>query len=319
MRIYLLFLYLIGFHTNSYSQCDNTKPMYGKDCIKTKEMLDFDNEFINKTIIQFHNKDSAAKIYLRYGFRYLTLQSDPITSIKRFNQSWLINPNNPNVYFVFGLFTEFILSKDSVLANEYYGTGRKLDKDYKHEISTYFSFLDYFERIGDTATILKICDRAIKIDSAALSGYFFKKRGFYNLQMLRFSRCEEDLNKAILIDPKDATTFYNKASLYTAQKRIEEAKAINLFVLELDSKHKSALDWLLFYYWGDNKIGDSAIIIIDKILNINETPEAYNIKSEILFSQNKDLEGCNCLKKSLVLGLKENKKLYKQKCEKNGK
>lgn len=102
------------------------------------------------------------------------------------------------------------------------------------------------------------------------------------------------------------------------KKELKRLKQL-IYLLELDNKHKSALDWLLFYYWCDNKIGDSAIIIIDKILNINETPEAYNIKSEILFSQNKDLEGCNCLKKSLDLGLKENKKLYKQKCEKNGK
>jgi hypothetical protein len=61
MRIYLLFLYLIGFHTNSYSQCDNTKPMYGKDCIKTKEMLDFDNEFIIKQLFNFITKIALPK------------------------------------------------------------------------------------------------------------------------------------------------------------------------------------------------------------------------------------------------------------------
>jgi tetratricopeptide (TPR) repeat protein len=100
----ILFLILIcQFSCQSQQDCPkgiNSLPMYG-EVQKCEQQIKLDNEFILESEKQFKNRKKASKFYVSKGWEYF-YNNDNETSIKRFNQAWLIDNKNSEVYWGFG-------------------------------------------------------------------------------------------------------------------------------------------------------------------------------------------------------------------------
>jgi tetratricopeptide (TPR) repeat protein len=74
--------------------------MYGR-VIKCKEQIEYDNEFLSGCKKTFPDNDSAVRHHLLRGWEYLN-NNDLNTSMKRFNQAWLLDSSRADIYWGFG-------------------------------------------------------------------------------------------------------------------------------------------------------------------------------------------------------------------------
>ena len=76
-------------------------PMYGgenRQAIPEKKAID--DALIEGTSKEFGSREAASERFVAQGFRYY-FQDDLSAAMKRFNQGWLLSPNNPNVFHGF--------------------------------------------------------------------------------------------------------------------------------------------------------------------------------------------------------------------------
>ena len=78
----------------------NELPMYG-EVEKTPAQIEADNEFI-KTITKDQTRKEASQYAAFRGWEYCN-KGDLSTAMKRFNQAWLLDPENPAVFWGFGV------------------------------------------------------------------------------------------------------------------------------------------------------------------------------------------------------------------------
>jgi len=98
-----LFLSLFLLGCTSIEKCPegiNLLPMYGGQT-KCEEQVKDDKKFISECDAQFKSRQIAAKYHLDKGWEYF-YKSDFETSMKRFNQAWLLDSSNADVYWGFG-------------------------------------------------------------------------------------------------------------------------------------------------------------------------------------------------------------------------
>jgi tetratricopeptide (TPR) repeat protein len=78
----------------------NLLPMYG-EVKKCEEQIEIDKQFLSDCDKQFKNRREASDKYVEiaWGFFY---NNDIEASMKRFNQAWLLDKNNSEVYWGFG-------------------------------------------------------------------------------------------------------------------------------------------------------------------------------------------------------------------------
>ena len=79
-------------------------PMYGgKE--KTRKQKLADKEFVDEVIQSTGSREKATLHILNGGWGFLS-KGDYSTAMKRFNQAWLLSPNNAEVYWGFGVTLE---------------------------------------------------------------------------------------------------------------------------------------------------------------------------------------------------------------------
>ena len=78
----------------------NLLPEYG-NVQKTKVQLDEDNEFVQSTLKLDTTSRKASDHLIRLGFTYL-YRGDLETAMRRFNQAWLLDNTNADVYWGYG-------------------------------------------------------------------------------------------------------------------------------------------------------------------------------------------------------------------------
>ncbi len=78
----------------------NLLPMYG-EAKKCDEQIKNDNEFLAECDKQFKSRKEAAEKYVEKAWGYF-YNNEPETSMKRFNQAWLLDKNNAEIYWGFG-------------------------------------------------------------------------------------------------------------------------------------------------------------------------------------------------------------------------
>ena len=103
MRKILFLVIICQLSCKSQQDCPegiNLFPMYG-EVQKCEEQIKLDNEFIAESEKQFKNRKKASKYYVSKGWEYF-YKDDNETSIKRFNQAWLLDNKNSQVYWGFG-------------------------------------------------------------------------------------------------------------------------------------------------------------------------------------------------------------------------
>jgi tetratricopeptide (TPR) repeat protein len=97
----LLSLFLPG--CTSTEKCPegiNLLPMFGGET-KCEEQLKDDKKFISECDSRFEDRKIAAKYHVDKGWEYF-YKTDYETSMKRFNQAWLLDSSNADVYWGFG-------------------------------------------------------------------------------------------------------------------------------------------------------------------------------------------------------------------------
>lgn len=78
----------------------NLLPMYGHQP-KAQYFIDADNKFITEAIEEHGSADSASRHCVKMGWAYF-YRKDINTAMKRFNQAWLLDSLNPDIYWGFG-------------------------------------------------------------------------------------------------------------------------------------------------------------------------------------------------------------------------
>jgi tetratricopeptide (TPR) repeat protein len=103
MKKILFLIILSQFSCQSQTDCPegiNLLPMYG-EIKKCEQQIILDNEFILEAEKQFKNRKEASEYYVLKGWEYF-YKNNIETSIKRFNQAWLLDIKNSQVYWGFG-------------------------------------------------------------------------------------------------------------------------------------------------------------------------------------------------------------------------
>ena len=78
----------------------NEIPMYGGVAITELQKISNDNLIIEIEIMDVTREEALEQAIMR-GWEFFN-SGDILTSIKRFNQAWLMNPGHPEVYYGFG-------------------------------------------------------------------------------------------------------------------------------------------------------------------------------------------------------------------------
>lgn len=78
-------------------------PMFG-NVAKTEAQQKQDQKFLKSSDASFSTRIEASKFFMERGWEYLN-EGQTDTAIHRFNLAWLLNPDNKDTYWAFGLVT----------------------------------------------------------------------------------------------------------------------------------------------------------------------------------------------------------------------
>jgi len=99
----LIILIVLNYSCKSKEDCPNNinlLPMYG-DVEKCKSQIESDKKFVLDSEIKYKTKNKACEFYIAQGWEYFYANENDL-SMKRFNQAWLLDKNNPEIYWGFG-------------------------------------------------------------------------------------------------------------------------------------------------------------------------------------------------------------------------
>lgn len=174
--------------------------MYG-EVKKCEQQIEFDKEFILESEKQFKDRKKASEYYVSKGWEYF-YKDDNATSMKRFNQAWLLDTTNPQVYWGFG----------NLL-------GRK------NEFENSIKFLE---------KSIKLEPNNAKVYECIATSYgqiFHKTKDIKYLNLTI-----ENLKKAIKIEPKNGRAYGQLASSYAYLKQKDSLVKYIRKTDEIDSK-----------------------------------------------------------------------------------
>ncbi|MDR4464748.1 MAG: hypothetical protein MRJ66_10840 [Nitrospira sp.] len=78
-------------------------PMYGgMDRQSVPQLKQADEQLIDGTAKEFGSREKASEAFVDQGIRYYKADNYA-AAMRRFNQAWLLNPNNPDVFWGFGM------------------------------------------------------------------------------------------------------------------------------------------------------------------------------------------------------------------------
>lgn len=110
------------------------QPEYGR-VEKTPQQKEFDSAFLKDIIQDIPDTLAASDKMAELGFQYLYERGDFITAMRRFNQAYLLNPENPDIYHGFG--TIYFNLGASQEAREQYDKGLKMDPQHQEMLTDY--------------------------------------------------------------------------------------------------------------------------------------------------------------------------------------
>lgn len=185
----------------------NVIPMYG-EVTKCEQQIRLDKEFISESEQQFKSKKIAAEYYVSKGWEYF-YKNDDNTAMKRFNQAWLLDDSNPEIYW---------------------GFGNLLGRKNKFEES-----LKYLKK---SITINSNNTKVYECMAISYGQLFYQTKDSLYLK-LRI----ESLQKAIKLEPKNGTALGELATTYAFTKQkdsllhyIKKADAVDLKIINPEIK-----------------------------------------------------------------------------------
>ncbi|UKT64494.1 tetratricopeptide repeat protein [Pedobacter mucosus] len=163
-------------------------PKYGNK-EKTQEQKEADEELIKIAIQSDETREKASDHHVQLGFNYLGRQ-DFKTAMNRFNQAWLLNPKNENVFWGFG--------------------------------GVYFSFNDFENAIKqyDDGLLLNPRSTNILTDKATIFLTKFNQENSFSDLAIAIGLFETSYG----IDPKNQNTLFKLSVCYFLKSDCENAK-----------------------------------------------------------------------------------------------
>jgi len=179
-------------------------PMYGGlDRSQYPDLRAADEKLIADTTRHYGSREKASEAFVRNGFAYYG-RDDLANAMRRFNQAWLLDPNNPEVYFGFG----------AVLhdAGKYCVASIQFDKA--------ASFGRYIQdMLPDFARVLVLC--AVKDKSLSESA---KKAMFDRADSLYGEALSKEPNKGY-VHASMSSAFYWREKYSEAWRAVKDARA----------------------------------------------------------------------------------------------
>lgn len=208
MKILLTFLFafisIMTFGQKNYqewqtqAQTNNRLiPKYG-NIQKTKEQKEIDQQFIEETmrIKDFEgNKRMASNYMIERGFQYLN-KGDLKTAMYRFNQAYLLDNENTDIYWGFGAI--YMSLSNLERAKDQYQQGLKINPKNTHLLTDYATYF--------------------------LTKYYEAKNSKSQNANEYLNEAQEQLSKSYSIDAKDQNTLYKLSVCYFLKKDCKNAK-----------------------------------------------------------------------------------------------
>lgn len=167
-------------------------PKYG-NATKTKEQKELDEKLIKDYLAQAGTHRKASDLLIKLGFDYLYKQ-DLKTAMFRFNQAWLLDPKNENVFWGFG--AVYFSLRDLAAALKQYDEGLKLNPNSSNlltdKATAYMLSYSNSNKVKDLNLALELFKKSYSIDPKnqntlfKISACYFTKndcinaRKFYN-------------------------------------------------------------------------------------------------------------------------------------------
>ena len=213
-KITLFVLLFCFFCTGCAKTPINETPMYG-NVPPTPDVKKAHEQFIKEVIEGSGNREAAIKNGLDLAWRHYH-KGELNIAMRRFNQVWLLDNNNADAYWGFGLllkekrqYDEALKMYDKALASnpnmpEVYNNMGNIHKD-KRE----------YEKALDDFT------KAIELKPDFFLAY--ANRGLLYFSTKEYKKALADFNKAIEIDPKDAQSYNDRGCAYFFMKEYNKA------------------------------------------------------------------------------------------------
>lgn len=314
MRLLLLFLLFICFQSEIFAQCDNLRPMYGDHCVKSSKMRKADEQFRKTAIAQYGSADSAAQHYLRMSWKNFRNRNQA-TAMKNLNQAWLLNPENPEIYFAFGHLVRYAFFKNAPEAEKYYQLGRDRDKSHNAEKASLARLISAIENHQEPQAVIDVSSQLIQSFPDYKSGLGYRKRAEYYTRMQLPDRAVKDWNEALKLNPNNAELYNGRGFAYFWLKNSDQALADFNKAISLKPDYAEAYANRAQLYSELKNQPIEALTDIDKALQLEpKNSRFYLVKSNMLQSQNRKKEACDCLKNGMAKGLKSLEEDYKEKC-----
>ena len=164
----------------------NERPMYGNMPL-TSEAQKSNEEFV-KMAEKSAGREYAAKKMISIGWGFCK-KGDLTMAMKRFNQAWLLNPKDPEIYLGFA----YISAKKNNLNDAIDMNSRAINIDPNYADAYSNRGIYYFHR-GDEHRVMDDIKNAIR-----------------------------DFTKAIEINPNDAQNYNDRAACYATLKKYDES------------------------------------------------------------------------------------------------
>lgn len=179
--VFLLFMNSCSSNAQPCDPKNNELPMYG-GVQKCPELIAADEIFFQTVAKQYPDKKIAAKEMVTLAWDYL-YKRDISTAMKRFNQAWMLDSLNANVYWGFASiqgyrqqFTESeILFKRAIVLDSLQSN---LYVDYATTLGNLYDKTKNQDKLLECINVL---DKAIALDENNAKAYFQKAVCFYYL------------------------------------------------------------------------------------------------------------------------------------------
>lgn len=141
----LIFTFFIIFTSPAQDdQFEQWQKMAGKDISlqpeygnveKTDDQLKIDSAFVSDIMAEMKDTLAAGRKMTELGFQYLYERRDPVSAMRRFNQAYLLNPKNADVYYGYGTVYFNIGAMEE--ARKQYDRGLKLNPEHAAMLTDY--------------------------------------------------------------------------------------------------------------------------------------------------------------------------------------
>lgn len=301
----------------------NLVPMYGSGLVeKSEEYKLLDLKFLEDAIRENGSRDSAIINYNKFGWSHL-FAGEIKTSMKRFNQVWLLDSNNASCYFGFNIVLNLIKNNpnsyfESKLVKirevedpqNYYKMGQQRDFKYEHEKKALLLSLIIYEKYKKYEEVIISASKLLKYDDKDSNALDARETAYIELK--QYKNALDDLLK--LENIKSTKDYLYNDFGYCYQNLGDTIKALEYYNLAnkmnpnfLNPIFNSTMLYIQLNRWED------ALIQIEKCLAIkNDIAEFHKVKGEVLLKMNKKDDAMISLKKAKSMGDKEASRIIKE-------